>query len=322
MDAGVSDSAIADGPPGDGDSAAPTLVLPVERNGLDVLEFGPLKFTVNPMVGARIVSLMLDGDELLTDQAANPLFYGSTLWTSPASDWVGGNGVQPPPVLDLNPYTTTVSADGVITATSGSFTTMTGKQFTLAKVFTPDLAHQGIVIDYKITNTGNTAFQISHWEVTRVFPNGTAFFPSGNNLKTDFLAQPMKFEQAAGYTWYDNSTHTANNGESKGGTDSMGGFVAQLAPHADGDILFIKAFNPITAAQTPPAPDNYTIEFYCNNPHTYEEIEEYSAYNSVAPGATYTQTVHWYLRRMAAGIDAGVVGNVGLIAAAQAVVGH
>jgi hypothetical protein len=224
--------------------------------------------------------------------------------------------------LDLDPYTTTVSADGVITATSGLYTTMNGKEFTITKVFTPDIPNQGIIIDYTIKNAGTTAFQISHWEVTRVFPNGITFFPAGNNVKVDFLQQPMNLQQEAGYIWYDGTTHVANQGESKAGSDSMGGFIAQVARQADGDLLFIKAFKAISPAQSPPAPDNFAIELYASDPPTYEELEDYSAYQSVAAGATYTQTVHWYLRRLPMeAADAGV-GNAALIAAAQAVLAN
>jgi len=71
---------------------------------------------------------------------------------------------------------------------------------------------------------------------------------------------------------------------------------------------------------TPPAPDNFEIEIFCNSPHTYVEIEEYSAYTSIAPGTGYTQTVHWYLRRLPVGTD-NSVGSAMLIAAEKAVLG-
>jgi hypothetical protein len=280
--------------------AGPGLTFPVMRGGLDVLEVGPLSFTVNPAVGARITSFKLDGDELLTDATAHPQYWGSTLWTSPASDWVVPGTFVPPPVVDNLPYTTTVSADGVITATSGS-STANGKRFVITKVFHADLARNTIVIDYKIMNTGTTAFRLSHWEVTRVLPNGLMFFPSGTTIKLDFLKQPVQVKMAQGYTWYDNTTHVMGMGESKAGADSPGGFIAQVAPHPKGDLLFIKAFKAITTADAPPG--HYPIEFYCNDPHTYVELEDHSSYDSIAPGATSTQTVTWYLRRLPIGTD-------------------
>jgi hypothetical protein len=297
----------------------------MRAGGLDVLEFGLTVFAVNPAIGARIVSFKYDGDELLTDATANTRYYGSTLWTSPAGDWVPNTGFDPPAVVDRDPYTATVSADGVITATSAPYTTPNGKKFTITKVFTADIANQAIVIDYTITNTGATAFQLSHWEVTRVFPNGLTFFPAGNNTKVNFLMQSMNFQQAGGYSWYDDTTHMAGKGEGKAGSDSMGGFIAHDAPHPKGDLLFIKAFNVITTAMAPPAPDNFAIELYATDTptstaHTYVELEEYSVYKSIAPGTAYTQTVHWYLRRLPMGTDR-TVGSTALIAAVHAALG-
>jgi len=319
-DAGAADAGT------DVDSAAGGLKLPVMRpGGLDVLEFGSTVFAVNPAVGARIVSFKFDGDELLTDPTANARYYGSTLWTSPAGDWVPNTGFDPPAAVDRDPYTATVSADGVITATSVPYTTPNGKKFTITKVFTADIANQAVVIDYTITNTGTTAFQLSHWEVTRVFPNGLTFFPAGTTVKTNFLAQPINFQPMAGYTWYDDTTHMAGKGEGKAGSDSMGGFIAHDAPHPKGDLLFIKAFKVITTAMAPPAPDNFAIELYATDAptstaHTYVELEEYSAYTSIAPMMAFTQTVRWYLRRLPMGTDRSV-GSAALIAAVHTALG-
>jgi hypothetical protein len=297
--------------------AAPSLKLPIERGALDVLEFGDISFAVNPSQGARIVSFKLGADELLTGTTENANFYGSTLWTSPASDWVVPGTFVPPPIVDSNPYTTSVSDAGVITATSAT-STANGKQFVVKKVFRADPSKSAIVIDYGLQNTGSGPFRLSHWEVTRVFPNGLMFFTSGSQTKLDFLKQPVQVSQAGGYTWYDNTTHQMGKGESKGGTDSPGGFIAQVAPHAQGDLLFIKAFEPVAAAAAPP--DHHPIEFYCNDPHTYVELEDHSAYSEIAPGATYTRTVTWYLRRLPAGTDRNA-GSSALVAAVMSALG-
>jgi hypothetical protein len=302
----------------DAADAGAHLTLPITRGNLEVLEVGGLKLTVDPSVGARVTSFSLDGDEMLTDATANPNYWGSTLWTSPASDWVVPGTFVPLAVVDNKPYATTVSADGVITATSGA-AIANGKHFTVAKVFHADLAKNAIVIDYQLTNTGTAAFRLSHWEVTRVFPNGLTFFPSGTMTKLDFLPQLVQFQQAQGYTWYDNSTHMMGKGESKAGTDSPGGFIAQVASHAKGPLLFIKAFKAITVAQEPPG--HYPIELYCNDPHTYVELEDHSSYDMIAPGATYTQTVTWFLRRLPTAIDRSV-GSTALVNAALQTLGR
>jgi hypothetical protein len=316
-DGGSSDVQIRSDSGSDTGSPA-SLTLPIERGDLDVLEFGSLSFAVKPSLGARITSFKLDGDELLTDATANPKFFGSTLWTSPASDWVVPGTFVPPAIVDSDPYTTTVSSDGVITATSQP-SSANGKHFVISKVFHADLTKNAIVIDYKITNAGSAAFRLSHWEVTRVFPNGLMFFPTGTTTKVDFLPQLVQLKQAQGYTWYDNTTHIMGKGESKAGTDSSGGFVAQVAPNTKGDLLFIKAFKGITVANEPPG--HYPIEFFCNDPHTYVEIEDHSSYDQIAPGVTYTQTVTWYLRRLPAGTDRSV-GSSALVTAAMSVLGR
>jgi hypothetical protein len=294
------------------------LTLPITRGNLEVLELGGLKLTIDPSVGARVTSFSLDGDEMLTDATANAQYWGSTLWTSPASDWVVPGTFVPLAVVDNKPYATTVSPDGVITATSGA-ATANGKHFVVTKAFHADLAKTAIVIDYKLTNTGTAPFHLSHWEVTRVFPNGLTFFPSGTMTKVDFLPQIVQLKQAQGYTWYDNTTHIMGKGESKAGSDSPGGFIAQVASHPAGELLFIKAFKPISLAQAPPG--HYPIELYCNDPHTYVELEDHSSYDEIAPGATYTQTVIWYLRRLPAGIDRSV-GSTALVSAALQTLGR
>jgi hypothetical protein len=273
---------------------------------------------VNPAIGARIVSFDLDDDELLTDATVNSTYWGSTLWTSPITDWVGLANGLPPAAIDTDPYATTVSATGVITATSDPVT-INGKTFTVTKVFTADIPNQAIVIDYKINNTGAAAFSIAAWEVTRVFPNGLTFFQTGTTIEPNLSAQVMQFEQALGDTWYDNTTQVNGKGDSQSYFDTPGGYLAHDAPNANGDLLFIKTFPVITVAMAPPG--QLPAAIYASAPHSYEELEEHSAYSSIAPGATYTQTVHWYLRRLPIGTDRSV-GSAALVAAVKAVIGR
>jgi hypothetical protein len=317
VDAPTDGSSPADADAGQGGG----LLQPIMRGALDVLEIGDLQLKVNPAVGARIVGFSLGGDELLTDATANAQFYGSTLWTSPADDWVVPGTFVPPPAVDNQLYGTTVGADGTVTAVSKPYTTPNAKKLVVTKVFRADLARQAVTIDYAITNTGTTPYQISHWEVTRVFPGGLTFFTTPATApKLDFLKQPMQLQAAQGYTWYDNETHVNGKGESKSGSQSAGGFIAHVAPQAGGDLLFVKAFDPIVAPAQPPT-GHMAVELYCNDPHTYVELEEHSAFKTVMPGATYTHTVRWFVRRLPAGTDRGI-GSAALIAAVKGVLGQ
>jgi hypothetical protein len=131
----------------------------------------------------------------------------------------------------------------------------------------------------------------------------------------------MLFQQALGNTWYDNATQLETNGDSQSFFDTPGGYLAHDAPNSNGDLLFIKTFPVITVAMAPPG--QLPAAIYTSDdpdPHDYEEIEEHSAYTSIAPGATLTQTVHWYLRRLPIGTDRSA-GSAALVAAVKAVIG-
>jgi hypothetical protein len=91
-----------------------------------------------------------------------------------------------------------------------------------------------------------------------------------------------------------------------------------VAAKGAGDLLFIKAFKASTAASAPP--EHYPVEIYSNDPHTYVELEDHSSYDEIAPGATYTQTATWYLRRLPPGTDR-TPGSAALLAATLSALG-
>jgi hypothetical protein len=149
-----------------------------------------------------------------------------------------------------------------------------------------------------------------------VFTGGLTFFSTPPTPpKIDFLKQPMQLQSAQGYTWYDNKTQMAGKGEAKSGSQSAGGFIPHVAPHANGELLFVKAFNPIVPPDQPPT-GHMAVELYCNDPPTYVELEEHSAFKTIMPGATYTHTVRWYVRRLPPGTDRSI-GSAALIAAVK-----
>jgi hypothetical protein len=133
------------------------------------------------------------------------------------------------------------------------------------------------------------------------------------------VPQVMQLKQAAGYTWYDNKTHMTGKGASKSGSETTGGFIAHVAPHPGGDLLFVKAFKAIVPPSLAP-PGHYDVELFCNDPPTYIELEDHSSYDMIMPGATYTATVRWYLRRLPKGTDISV-GSTALIAAVKDLLG-
>lgn len=273
-----------------------TLKQPIDRGGGKlVLELGSTYFEVTPAHGARITSLRQEGQELLTLEGAEnfPDALGSTFWPSPQSwEW------PPPAELDSEPYTATVDASGVISTQSAPHA---GTSLRVSKKFAANLTRESIEIDYSMTNTGTAAVSWAPWEITRMPATGIAFWPTGGAPWGD---KPMATQAAAGHTWCD---PRQTEGEAKVFADGAGGFLAYVL----GDRILIKQFQdqPASAA----APSEAEVELYVNPAHDYIEVENQGAYASIAPGATTTWRVVWYVRKLPTGLQA-TVGNADLVA--------
>ena len=119
--------------------------------------------------GGRIISYTYDVKEILT-QASEHENYGSTLWTSPQSDW----GWPPFAVLDEQEYQVEEN-NGSLKMTS-SPDPKSGFQMIKTWKITD---RQSIEIEYRIKNISEKAKSVGAWEVTRVPCGGMAFFPDG-----------------------------------------------------------------------------------------------------------------------------------------------
>jgi hypothetical protein len=80
--------------------------------------------------------------------------------------------------------------------------------------------------------------------------------------------------------------------------------------HAAGDLLLIKSFPDITAAQSPAGESE--IEIYADP--KYVEVENQGAVQTLAPGDSLHWTVRWYARKLAA---PAIVGSAELVAYVQ-----
>ena len=115
--------------------------------------------------------------ELLSGPDVNESNWGSTYWTSPQSDW----SWPPVPAVDTLPYAVTVDGASVILvsgqANVGS--QVGGKNVTVTKRFTANVALEAIDVEYTLTNVGATAITIASWEISRVPGGGLTFYPTG-----------------------------------------------------------------------------------------------------------------------------------------------
>jgi hypothetical protein len=259
-------------------------VLPIEREGRYVFEFGSTSLKIDPLVGARVISLACAGTELLTGPDVDPLNYGSTFWPSPQADWVW------PPIaeIDSGPYRGTVSGSSL--SLSSAVGVRNGLSLSVTKKFTPDVAREALRIEYSIKNEGTAPQRVAPWEITRVFPNGLTFYPTGSAPVAHGPPLPATVE-AAGHTWFPYDA-AAVTGDQKLFADGAGGWLAHVA----GDVLLVKTF-----ADTPPAaqaPGEAEIEIYANAAKTYVEVEQQGPYIALEPGESSTWLVTWYVRKL------------------------
>jgi hypothetical protein len=137
------------------------------------------------------------------------------------------------------------------------------------------------------------------WEVTRVFPRGLSFFPTGSTERLSNGAT-LPTTKSDGITWwaYDAATVTMN---SKLWADGTEGWLAHVAQ----GLVFIKTFPDVLPADT--APNEADVELYANAPPMaagrYIELENQAAYGEIAPQGSASWTVTWYLRKLPDGMQ-------------------
>lgn len=303
-------NAGAGGTAGGGGGAALELAA-LERDGLHVFDVGGESiFEVDGMTGARVVTFSIDGTNILTGPTNHATFYGSTLWTGPEQEWASLNPQEftPVPGLDNEPYTMSIEQGSIIVAQSAPFLVV-AKELSATKRFSYDLAKNAIVIDYSLTNEGDTPFDIGLWEVTRVLGEGLTFYPTGANQTTMYGS--LAVTAMAGHDWIDHGAFTVGEA-SKVGSDGTGGWIAHVQADPAGDLLFIKQYTDIADGLA--APEQHEIEVFEQSDASYIELELHSEYGSLPAGMSRSWQVRWYLRRLPAGTDVSV-GSAALIEA-------
>ncbi len=96
--------------------------------------------------------------------------------------------------------------------------------------------------------------------------------------------------------------------------DGAEGWIA----HVEDDVLLVKSFGDTTPSEA--APGESEIELYADGAHTYVEVENQGAYASIAPGATATWTVRWYLHKLDATVSVKV-GSADLLSVVRSLLG-
>lgn len=248
---------------------------------------GDVTLEVDPQVGGRITTFSKGAENLLTGPAVNATYYGSTFWTSPESQWS-----QPPPApIDSAPYAV-MSSDTELVLTGQPYAAL---GVSVKKTFSAEHSPAAFSIEYTMTNTKQTPIMMAPWEVTRVFPRGLTFFPTGSKSMLSTGAT-LPLTMSDGVTWfkYDMTTVTK---DSKLFADGAEGWLAHVAQ----GLVLIKSFDDVPVGSI--APNEGDVELYTNALHTYIELENQGPYGAIAPNASVSWTVTWYLRALPATID-------------------
>jgi hypothetical protein len=263
----------------------------LRRDDLLALRCGDILFECDPRRGGRIVTFALDDINLLSGPETDPDNFGSTFWTSPQSDW----GWPPPFEIDHGPYTPQETQDAIV------LTSLPCQQLeiSVAKRFSAVRARQAIELEYRVQNIGSGARWFAPWEVSRVLPGGTSFFPTGHRRADCGPFKPLPIRELNGVTWYEHRPDTME-GDQKLFTDGAQGWIAHLA----GERIFIKTFSSISLDQQ--APGEGQIEIYASR--SYVEVEQQGAFTELSPGENLSWKVQWYLRKLPLSMKA-VVGS-------------
>lgn len=262
--------------------------VPQHKDGIYSIKVYNQILEIEPAVGGRILSLKIDGKDFLTGKSVNADNWGSTFWPSPQSAW----GWPPSQELDKKPYKVSIEKNVVKMVSE--------KDPKLGVVFTKEISGNSkdtsFTIKYTITNQSDKAQKISPWEISRVFPGGITFYPTGKGEKKGDLAKLT--EDKNGITWFDYNAVTIPSGVPKLIADGSEGWMAQ----ANNDLLFVKKWPEVPFEKM--APEEGEIELYTNPDKSYIEIEQQGAYEEIAPGKSISWEVKWVLRKLPSKVKA------------------
>lgn len=258
--------------------APPLLSWQTEDKQRYNLDWVNLSVTVDASGGGRIVSLQVEGEELLTGADVHPIYYGSTLWLSPQHRWW-----PPPPALDTDPYLVQ-SYGNPLTLLSRAEPGL-GLQF--KKSFRAESADSSLHITYTVINRADTAQSVALWEVTRLHKDAQVSFAldAASERNQPFRKHGAwsadtgryRVEVAARDTTVDKASYNAR------------GWVR----YKRGERQLLKRFPDLRVAQLPPRQNE--AEVYIDD-SPYLEVEQHSAYQTLVPQDSLRWTVRWYPR--------------------------
>ncbi len=246
-------------------------------NRMATIKSGHTTVVVDPLVGGRVVSFLVDARELLTGKEVHPENYGSTFWPSPQSLW----GWPPPAALDRESYAAAEEPGG-LKLVSGS-DPVTGLR--CVKRFTSSTAGR-ISLEYAMINAGAKTTAAAPWEITRVRKGGLLFFPLGSGSLGKKQFDPAPARVSDGIVWYQDGPGLPAAHQLSIADGSEG-----WAAYAVDGVLHVKIFR-----DTPPnvqAPGEAEVLFYVSADAGYLEMEVQGRYEKIEPGRESSWRLEW-----------------------------
>lgn len=243
---------------------------------------------VDQNYGARIVSLKYYGKELLSTDKVNKENFGSTLWTSPQSDW----NWPPNPIFDAFPY------EANLVGTELRFYSDPDEKsgLQMGKFFKISAIDSAFIITYVIKNISATDKVVAPWEVTRRIAGGISFFPASPDSAIMKKSTLPGVTVKNGIVWfeYDPAKITA---DSKLFALASEGWLANVKD----SVLFLKSFTDIPDSVLPPGQGE--VEIFANGAKQYVELENHGEYTTLFPGDSLTYKMKWIIKTIPENID-------------------
>jgi hypothetical protein len=250
-----------------------------------IITQGDTQLEVVASAAGRISSLKIAGQELLlTADIARTTVWGTTFWSSPQSDWYW----PPIEILDSEPYSVSFEPERIVF--TSNVDPQTGYQF--VKSYGVNKNKKCLSIQYSIYNRSAVEKNVAAWEVTRVPPSGTVFFPQGDTEPSSGIFYPIDIEHIAGISWFTNDGKKHDENHHKLNTDSKEGWLA----YANNGFLLIKEFEDVPVELM--VAGEGEIEIFTNTIKTYMEIDQQSALHKLAPDQHLDWEVLWHTRKL------------------------
>ncbi|ACE85740.1 hypothetical protein CJA_1442 [Cellvibrio japonicus Ueda107] len=237
-----------------------------------------------PSVAGRVVSLKVGNHELVIPHIPDrPKDSGTVLWSSPQAEW----NWPPIDVLDSLPYKVETQNNQLVL--TSEVDPKTGYQF--SKTYLP-AGKNAIAVTYRIYNRGKVEKRVGALEVTRVPPAGDVLFPLGDTAPVSGIFYPLPVSLEQGLCWFQYDGKKIRDDHHKIMLDGKEGWVA----YRNKGYLLIKEFEDL-----PPnviAEGEREIEVFAHVEHTFIEIKQQSAVETLAPGEFLTWTVVWHALKL------------------------